>query len=405
MHLNSNLIYIARTNAREPSRIFGMSKNDRRAHMYVVGRTGTGKSSLFETLAFQDIRNGHGLALLDPHGDLAERLLKSVSSHLRSDLTYFDVPDIEQPVTFNPLASIPLLKRPLVGANLLEVFKKIWTDSWGVRMEHLLRYSLLTLLDQPCATLGDLLPLLDDEDYRTEAIRHVTNEQVRRFWLQEYNNYPLRYRADAAAPIQNKVGAFLADPLLNRILTSKEPGLDLRKIMDEGKILLVNLAKGKIGEGPASLLGSLLVAQFGAAGLSRADTPENHRRDFYLYLDEFQTFTTQSLAGMLSELRKYRVNLILANQYLSQIDRVVLDGILGNVGTIISFRVGPVDAEFLAKEFAPVFKASDLMNLPNYHIYLKLMIDGAVSPPFSATTITVKDLENTACSQRKGAVQ
>jgi hypothetical protein len=250
-----------------------------------------------------------------------------------------------------------------------------------------LRNALFALLDQPEATLGDILRLLDDADFRKRAALRVSNAQVRRFWLEEYERYPARFRAEAIAPLQNKVGAFLADPLLQRILTAQKSSFDLQRVMDQGKILLVNLAKGRIGEGPASLLGALLVARMGLAGLSRVGISEEGRRDFHVYLDEFHTFSTLSLATMLSELRKYRVNLVLAHQYLSQLDEGVRDAILGNVGTIVGFRVGAGDAEILEREFLPEFSASDLVNLPNYHVYLKLMIDGVVSRPFSAKTL------------------
>jgi len=242
-------------------------------------------------------------------------------------------------------------------------------------------------LEQPEATLADVLRLLDDHAFRREVSSRVSNTQVRDFWLREYENYPLRLRAEAIAPIQNKVGAFLTDPLLNRILTQKRSDFDLRRVMDEGKILLVNLAKGKIGADASALLGALLVTKIGLAGLSRADAQEESRRDFYLYLDEFQNLATLSLANMLSELRKYRVNMILSHQYLSQLDPQVRDAILGNTGTIISFRLGLTDAEMLAGEFYPFFSARDLINLPNYHVYLKLMINGVVSQPFSGETL------------------
>ena len=387
MHGEEQVTYFAQTNFRNDRRRFGIRRRDRRAHMYLIGKTGTGKSTLLQNLVQQDIQNGEGLALLDPHGDLIEKLLSTIPEHRKKDLIYFNVPDPENALSFNPLEGVLPAKRPLVAAGLLEVFKKIWTDSWGTRLEHILRNALLTLLDQPDATIADILRLLDDDGYRRTALARVGNPQVRRFWIQEYENFPGRYRTDAAAPIQNKVGAFLADPIMNRILTQSKSSFDLRRTMDERKILLVNLAKGKIGEGPAALLGALLVSQLGSAGLSRADIPERARRDFYLYLDEFQTFTTMSIANMLAELRKYRVNLILANQYLSQVDRQVEDAIMGNVGTLVSFRVGPRDADFLAKEFSPQFKGLDLVNLPNFSIYLRLMIDGAVSPPFSAATL------------------
>jgi hypothetical protein len=387
MPIDDQVMYIAQTNARNDRRIFGIRRGDRRFHMWIVGKTGTGKSTLLQNLVQQDIQNGNGLALLDPHGDLVERVLSAVPDGRQKDLIYFNAPDRVHPLSWNPIEPVPLAKRPLVAGGLLEVFKKMWADAWGVRLEHVLRNSLLTLLDQPEATLADILPLLDNDSFRRRALSRVQNNQVLRFRKEEYAHYPLRYRAETLAPIQNKVGAFLADPVLNRILTQPKSDFNLRRVMDERKILLVNLAKGKLGEDSSALLGALLVSQIGSIGQSRADTPEEKRRDFYVYLDEFQTFTTLSLATMLSELRKYRVNLILANQYLSQIDPQVLEAILGNVGTVITFRIGPADAGFLAREFSPKLDALDLMNLANYDVYLRLMIDGTVSQPFSATTL------------------
>lgn len=366
---------------------FGIKEADRRAHMYLIGKTGTGKSTLIERLILQDIKAGHGTALLDPHGDLVERVLAQVPGERQGDVIYFDVPDREQSIGFNPLSNVPQSKRSLAASGLVGVFRKLWSDSWGPRTEHILRNSLLLLLDQPEASLADVLRLLSDSRYRTVALKSVRSEQVRDFWVKEFQEYPARFKAEAIAPIQNKVGAFLADPTLCRILTQPKSSFNLRQIMDEGKIFLVNLSKGKLGEDTASLLGSLLVSSIGLTAIRRADTPEEARRDFYLYLDEFHTFTTRSLAGMLSELRKYRLNLILAHQYLSQLEPQVRDAILGNVGTIIAFRIGLPDAELLESEFFPDFSATDLINLPNYHIYLKLMIDGRVSSPFSALTV------------------
>ena len=383
--LDNRITYFARTNFRNERKAFGIKRADRRSHIYVIGKTGTGKSTLLETLSRQDIVNGEGLALLDPHGDLVEKVLRAVPDKNKGDLIYFNVPD--NPLGFNPLEKVAPEKRTLAAAGLLDAFKKIWADSWGPRLEHILRNAFLALLDQPEATLADVLRLLDDLTFRREICSRVSNSQVRDFWLREYENYPIRLRAEAIAPIQNKVGAFLTDPVLNRILTQKRSDFDLRHVMDKGKILLVNLAKGKIGADASSLLGALLVTKIGLAGLSRADVPEETRRDFYLYLDEFQNLATLSLANMLSELRKYRVNMVLSHQYLSQLDPQVKDAILGNTGTIISFRLGLTDAEMLAGEFYPFFSARDLINLPNYHIYLRLMIDGVVSQPFSAGTL------------------
>lgn len=377
----------AKTNFRDENHVFGIREADRRAHMYVIGKTGTGKSTLLEVLIDQDIRAGGGLALVDPHGDLVERVLARIPAERAGDVIYLNAPDFSDPLGFNPLESVSPDKRPLVASSLIEVFKKIWADSWGPRMEHILRNCVLTLLDQPEATLADILRLLDDYNFRKAAVGHVENPLVVDFWRREFAQYPDRFRAEIVAPIQNKVGAFLANPVLQAILTQPKSSFDLRQVMDEGKILLVNLAKGRMGSDNAALLGALLVASIGLAGLSRADIPEETRRDFYLYLDEFQTFTTQSMANMLSELRKYRVNLILAHQYMGQIEDEIRDAILGNAGTMIVFRVGPDDAEILAKELSPPFSSGSLMNLPNHHIYLKLMIDGVVSKPFSAVTL------------------
>lgn len=381
------ITYFATTDFRHRQALFGIKQQDRRAHMYILGKTGTGKSTLLETLLRQDLSKGNGLALLDPHGDLVEKVLSEVPEERRADLIYFDATDAEHPLGFNPLESVAAKYRPLAASGLLSVFQHIWADSWGPRLEHILRNTLLALLEQPSATLADIPRLLDDRAFQKQAVSHVSNEQVRNFWLKEYAGYPARFRAEAVAPLQNKVGAFIANPLIHKIVTQQRSAFRLRKVMDEGKILLVNLAKGKIGADTSALLGALLVSRMGLAALSRADQPEDERCDFYLYLDEFHSFTTLSLAGMLSELRKYRLDLILAHQYLAQLDERLLAAILGNAGTIISFRIGPQDAETIAQEFAPEFSATDLVSLPNYHIYLKLMIGGRVSNPFSAVTL------------------
>src|SRR5436309_12000146 len=346
----NRVTYLARTDYRDHRKIFGIRQADRMAHMYLIGKTGTGKSTLLERMIAQDVRTGQGLALLDPHGDLAERVLAGVPAGRKDDLIYFNVPDVSKPLGFNPLERVAPGKRPLAASGVLEVFKKIWVDTWGPRMEHILRNALLALLDQPEATLADVLRLLDDRTFRRSAMVHVANAAVRDFWLREYESYPARFRVEAIAPIQNKVGAFLTNPILRNIVTQPKSAFDLRRVMDDGKVLLVNLAKGKIGEDVAALLGAMLVSRLGLAALSRTDIPEEDRRDFFVYLDEFQSFTTLSLANMLSELRKYRVGLILAHQYLSQLDLQVRDAILGNVGTMIAFRLGLADADILESE-------------------------------------------------------
>jgi hypothetical protein len=383
----SDISFFAQTNFRDQLHPFGIKQADRMSHMYVLGKTGTGKSTLLETLMRQDITAGRGFAMLDPHGDLVAKIKDLIPDSRRGDLIDFDVPSSAEPLGFNPLETVSPGKRSLAANGLLEVFKKLWADSWGPRLEYILRNALLALFDQKTASLADVLKMLNDTRFRRAVVSSIHNEQVRDFWLKEYEKYPARFQIEAIVPIQNKVGAFLADPVLNRILTQERSAFKLRQVMDEGKILLVNLSKGQLGEDTSSLLGSLLVSRLGLAALSRADNPEDARRDFFVYLDEFHSFTTLSLTTMLSEARKYHLGLILAHQYLTQLDERVRDAILGNIGTIISFRLSAADADTLAQEFYPEFSVSDLVNLPNYSIYLKLMIDGQISRPFSAQTI------------------
>lgn len=387
------LTYFAETDFRAVRKPFGIKRADRFSHVYIIGKTGTGKSTLLETIIRQDIHRGEGIALIDPHGDLVERIAQSMPEHRQSDVIYFNVPDPAQPYGYNPLRRVRPDKRILAASGLLEVFHKMWGErAWGARMEHIFRNVLLALLDQPGATLADVLRLLDDRSFRRQVAANVRNSQVRDFWLREYKGYSYRYRAEAIAPIQNKVGAFLADPNLRRILTRPQKMLSFRQIMDERKILLVNLARGRIGEDSAALLGGLLVTTIGLAAYSRAELPEPGRRDFYLFVDEFQSFTTLSVANMISELRKYRVGLIFAHQYLYQLEPDVRYAVLGNAGTIIAFRVGAQDAPFFAREFEPKFGSEDLVKLPNYRIYLKLLIDSSPSKPFSAVTLRPGDL-------------
>jgi type IV secretory pathway TraG/TraD family ATPase VirD4 len=379
--------YFGRTNARNDRRVFGIQQPDRLSHMYIIGKTGTGKSTLLERLILSDIEAGEGLVLVDPHGDLVERIVAQVPEHRKADVIFLDVPNSGQPYGYNPLKRVTPEKRPLAASGLLEVFEKMWPEAWGVRMEHIFRNALLALLEQPQATLPDILRLFTDKAFRKEVIRHIQNPQVREFWEHEFENYTDRMRADGIAPIQNKIGAFLANPTLYRILTAPEQPINIRRIMDESKILLVNLAKGQIGEDASSLLGGLLVTTIGLAAFSRQEIDAAARRPFYCYLDEFQNFTTLSMANMFSELRKYRVGMIVVHQYLFQLDPAVQNAVLGNTGTLISFRLGPKDASFIGLEFQEKFTPIDLMNLPNYRIYLKLMIDGTPSIPFSAETL------------------
>jgi type IV secretory pathway TraG/TraD family ATPase VirD4 len=391
MPSDRDITYFARTNHRNAGVLFGIRRADRRSHMYVIGKTGTGKSTLLKTLVLQDIAAGEGLALFDPHGDLAEEVVSQIPASRRGDLMYLNVPDRSFVWHFNPFAGIPEEKRALAASGMVEVFKKLWPDEWGPRLEHLLRNVVFTLLEAGDASFADIPRLLSDREFRGAAVKKVSNGMVREFWEKEFAGYSPAFRAVVTAPLLNKVGAFLTDPLLYSILSGARSSFDLRRIMDEGKILVVNLAKGKLGEGPAALLGSLLVSHLSLAAMERADRPQGERRDFYLYLDEFHTFATLTLATMLSELRKYRLNLILAHQYLSQLEPEVRDAVFGNAGSFIAFRVGALDAPTVARELSPTFEADDLLSLPNFSIYLRLMIEGEVSKPFSAAPLPPRE--------------
>jgi hypothetical protein len=386
--------YIARINHRwNVGTLFGLRRADRRSHVYIIGKTGTGKTTLLETMLRQDFVASEGFALFDPHGDLARAVMENFATE-SADVIYINVPDPDLRWAFNPFAEIPPANRALATAGLVEVFKKMWPDDWGPRLEHLLRNVVFTLLEIPDGGFADIPALLSDRSFRDQFVDDLENDAVRDFWRNEYARYSPAFRAVVIAPLQNKIGALLSDPVLRRILTGKRNSLDLRGIMDGGKTLVVNLDKGQIGEGPAQLLGSLLVAHIALKGFTRRDQPEEARRDFTVYLDEFHSFTTLSLATMLSELRKYRVSLVLAHQYIAQLDPEIRDAVFGNAGTLISFRVGGADAQFLAREFSPKFSADDFISLPRFHIYLRLMIDGETSKPFSATTIDPQSLSH-----------
>jgi hypothetical protein len=355
--------------------------------MYVIGKTGVGKSTLLEMMIRQDLLAGNGVALFDPHGDLAERLYAWVPADRKADVLYLDVPNPEQPFGFNPLQGVAPLRRSVTANGIVEALKKIFADSWGIRLEYILRNALLLLLDQPEATIADVLRLFHDETFRKEAATRASNPQVRRFWTTEFEAYPGRFRTEAISPIENKLGSFLVDPFVSRILTSRESSFDVRTVMDSGKALLVNLAKGKIGEAPAMLFGSLLVSALGLAGLARADSGTGDRRDFYIYLDEFQTFTTLALANMLAELRKYGVGLVLANQFLEQLAPEVKSAILGNIGTLVVFRVGASDAAKITKELGSKVFVEDLTLLPNRSFWIRTLVQGQAIEAFTGSTI------------------
>ena len=386
--MNDPITIIGKTNAARRKVLFGIKQPDRLSHLYIIGKTGVGKSTLIGNMVLQDLKHDRGLCLLDPHGDLVEQVYQAVPEHRCHDVLYFNVPDPTQPYGYNPLRYVRAEKRSLAASGLLEVMKKLWPDAWGVNMEHVLRHALLALLEMPGSTMADIPMLLGDKQFRRTMATRIKNEPVRYFWQTEYERYSLQKRSDGAGPILNKVGAFLADPTIHTILTAPEKDLHFRQIMDQGQVLLVNLAKGQIGEDAAGLLGGMLVTTLGLAAFTRQDMPEHQRRPFHLFLDEFQNFTTHSMVSMTSELRKYRVSLTLAHQYLFQLTPEVREAVLGNAGTIISLRVGARDGAYLAQEFQPTFDQRDFINLPNYDIYLKLMIDGVPSQPFSAVTRT-----------------
>ena len=390
---NPDISYFATTNGRNPHRTFGIKQADRLFHTYAIGKTGTGKTTLLETIALQDMMRGRGVTVIDPHGDLAERLVANVPRWRERDLVYLNAPDLSQPYGYNPLRRVQTDRIPLAASGLMEAFKKLWAEAWGVRMEHILRNALYALIEFGDATLPDILRMISNTTFQKQVLARVKNDQVRMFWTKEFPNYNPRYRQESIAPIQNKVGAFLADPRLYRMFTGQLVDLHFRQIMDEGKILIVNLAKGRLGEDSANVLGALLVTTLGLAAFSRADTEESRRSDHIIVIDEFQSFATLSVANIVSELRKYHVGLVLSHQHLFQLEPEVKHAVLGNVGTLISFRLGPEDAQMITREFEPVFAPEDLVNLPNHNIYLKLMIDGAPSKPFSATTLHPIDLE------------
>ncbi len=381
------IILFAETNFRNQRRKFGIKNDDRRRHIYVLGKTGMGKTVLLENMAIQDIQDGHGVAVVDPHGEFAERILDFVPSNRINDVIYLNPADLDYPIAFNPLEKVDLEYRHLVASGLMGIFKKIWPDVWSARMEYILNYAILALLEYPGSTLLGINRMLSDKEYRAKVVSKITDPVVRAFWVTEFARYTQRLETEATAAIQNKVGQFISATIMRNIVGQTKSAFDIREVMDEGKILIMNLSKGRIGEDNSRLLGAMLITKLQLAAMSRVDVPERERRDFYLYVDEFQNFATESFANILSEARKYRLSLVLAHQYITQMDEMVRDAVFGNVGTLMCFRVGAADAEFLEKEFTPTFTIEDLVNLSKYNIYLKLMIDGVASHAFSAETL------------------
>jgi len=381
------IIFFGQTTFRGERKKFGIKTDDRRRHIYIVGKTGMGKTELLKNMVIQDIRNGNGVGFVDPHGEAAEEILKFIPKERIKDVVYVNPADIENPIAFNIMEDVDAEYRHLIAGGLMGVFKKIWPDVWSSRMEYILNNAILALLEIPGSTLLGVNRLLSDPEWRAEIVEKVKDPVIKAFWLKEFSRYSQRYEVEATAAIQNKIGQFISSPLIRNIIGQEKSTIDIRKIMDEKKILIMNLSKGRIGEDSSRLLGALLVTKLQLAAMSRVDTPEKSRSDFILYIDEFQNFSTESFANILSEARKYRLSLVLAHQYITQMEEEVRDAVFGNVGTMIVFRVGAEDGEFLEKEFSPEFYTHELVNISKQHIYVKLMIDGLTSRPFSAETL------------------
>ena len=387
--MNENGInFFAETTARGKRQKFGIRLDDRRRHMYVIGKTGMGKTQMLQNMAIQDIQAGYGVGIIDPHGEFAEAVLDFIPKNRINDVVYFNPADTSRPMGFNIMESVGDEQRYFIASGLMAAFKKIWVDVWSARMEYILNNALLAVLEYPDATIMGVNRMLADKDYRKKVVDNVKDPAVKSYWINEFAKYPERYREEATSAIQNKIGQFISNPLIRNIVGQIKSTFNIREIMDNRKILIVNLSKGRIGEDNTALLGTMFITKVQIAAMSRVDMPEDTRADFFLYVDEFQTFATPSFAGILSEARKYRLSLVLAHQYIAQMDEVVRDAVFGNAGTLVTFRVGAADAEFLENEFKPSFTEEDLVNLSKYHIAIKLMIDGVASRAFSAITLT-----------------
>ena len=372
---------------REDRRRFGIRHDDRRFHMAIIGRTGTGKSTMLSTMIRSDAESCEGFALLDPHGDLAQTAAGMVPAWRQKDFVYFDPATPGNGVTFNPLEVASTEQRHLVVSDLLAIFSRIWEKNWGPRLEYILRNVLMALTERPGHTLLDALRILNDTEFRKEIVGEIEDEIVRGFWEREFERYSKSYRTEAVAPIQNKLGEFLVNPVLRQVFADPKGTIRPREIMDTAGILIADLSVGRLGRDASTLLGALLVGKFGLAALSRADTPIGERRDFYLYVDEFPSFATSNFATILAEARKYRLSLVVAMQYFDQLDLKLAGALLGNVGNLIVFRVGVKDAAMLAKELFPVFNAEDLVSQPYYRACVRLVINGMPARPFSARVV------------------
>ena len=388
--IDENISAFGLTNFRGVNHQFGLTRRDRSRHVYIIGQTGAGKSGLLELLALSDVYYNQGYCIIDPHGDFAIDNLKFVPKSRIKDVVYFNPADTAYPVAFNPLEITDPARKPNICSEVIGVLKRMFGDSWGPRLEHILRYTLLALLDRPEATLLDISRMLTDKDFRKETLDYCKDVTVLQFWKHEFGQWNEKQVNESIAPVLNKVGAFTANPIIRNIIGQPKSSFDIRKIMDEGKILVVNLSKGLIGEDNAGILGSFLVTKVQLAAMSRSDIPDvKDRRPFYLYVDEFQNFATDSFSVILSEARKYGLNLTVANQYVAQMTDSVRDAVFGNVGTTISFRVSADDAPVLVKQFEPTFATSDLLQLNNRHFVISMIINGEKVPAFSATTLSI----------------
>lgn len=375
------------TNWRNQNKHFGIWQQDRFGHIYCIGKTGTGKSTLLESMAISDIKQGNGFCVIDPHGDIAESILNYIPKERIKDVLYFNPQDEQNPIGINPLQSIPERHHHMIASGLITVFKKIWNESWGPRLEYILRNSILTLLEYPDATLLDIQPLLTDYYFRNKVLSYTANTAIITFWSNEFNKYPPNLLSEIISPILNKVGIFSSNLLLRNIVGQKNQSINFSHIMNNKQILICNLAKGTIGEDVSALLGNIIVTFIQLEALARSVQSEEDRIPFYLYVDEMHSFISLSFVDILSEARKYKLSLFLTHQYVDQIDPRIRSAIFGNIGTLIVFRVGADDAFYLANEFKPIFSIDDLIAQKQYCMYIKLMINGVTSKAFSAKTI------------------
>lgn len=387
--------FFAKTEYKNKETIFGISNRDRRKHMYIIGKTGSGKSTLISNMAIDDIRKNRGVGIIDPHGDLSNTILDYIPKRRMNDVVYLEPFDTSRPFSLNVLEVHNKQHKDLVASGIVSIFYKLYGDSWGPRLEYILRNVILTLLEVPDATLVDILTLLSDANYRKRVVtEYVKDPVIKSFWEQEFAKMPDKLKAEAISPIQNKVGQFVSSQMIRNILGQPKSSVDLVKIMNEGKILILNLSQGKLGEDSAALLGAMFITQIQLAAMGRSYQKEDDRKDFFLYVDEFQNFATSSFTKILSEARKYRLSLSLANQYIEQLEEPVQRAIFGNVGTLISFVVGARDAFILTKEFAELYTESDLVSLGKYEIVLKLSINDLSSAPFPARTLPLPKVIN-----------